>query len=79
MFKFIKEYNNIVKMGGKSTKVDNEGNIVNTIEVQPATLTNVDILICLYIITTLSILSFLYKLYKVWHKNIKKKYSDNKI
>lgn len=61
-------------MGQSNTKTQNAGAVINEIDIQPATVENLDIKICLYIITTILTINFVYNLYKLLHKNLKKKY-----
>lgn len=61
-------------MGGTKSKTDNSGTVVNDIQIQPASIENTDLIVCVHLITAILIIQFLYKIYKIFHKNIKKKY-----
>jgi len=63
-------------MGSRESKSENAGTVINQVDIQPATIENIDVIICLYIITVLSIASFLYKIYKIYFKKLKKKYTN---
>jgi len=66
-------------MGNSQPKatVQNAGTVINEVEVQPATLENTDIILCLYIITFAVVIQFIYKVYKIYHKNLKKRYTES--
>jgi len=61
-------------MGSKTSKPENTGTVINDIQIQPASVENTDLIVCIYIITALLIVQFVYKLYKIFHRNMKKKY-----
>ena len=63
-------------MFDKNTKDEKIGTLVNEIDVQPTSLQNSDLIICVYIITLAVVLNFLYKAYKIAHRNMKKKYTS---
>jgi len=62
-------------MGNKQPKAENTGTVINEIELQPATIENTDLIICAHVCTFIMIVQFLYKIYKLFHKNMKKKYN----
>lgn len=62
------------KMGSEQSKSHNSGTVINDIAIQPATIENTDIIVCLFIITFYMTCQFIYKIYKIFHRNIKKKY-----
>lgn len=63
------------EMGKPQSKVqDNTGTVVNDIQIQPATIENTDLVVCIHIITVILALQLIYKAYKIFHKNLKKKY-----
>jgi len=64
----------LATMGGKHSNVDNTGTVINDIQIQPATLENSDLILCVYVITVVLVINFAYKIYKIFHKNMKKKY-----
>lgn len=60
-----------------NSKNENAGAVINEIELTPpTTVRNLDIQVCLYIITALIIIKFIYTAYKLMQKNFKKKYSN---
>jgi len=69
---------NLPNMGKSQSKAhDNSGTVVNDIQIQPATIENTDLLVCVHIITVILSLQFIYKIYKLFHRNIKKKYATS--
>jgi len=66
-------------MGKTQSKAENTGTIVNELRIQPATVENTDLLICIYIITFAIIVKFFYKVYKIYHSSLKKKYTNSTI
>ena len=67
-------------MGGtesKSEKTENLGTVINEVEAEHKydNSTNEKILTLVFICTLLLVVRFLYKVYKIYHTNMKKKYS----
>lgn len=67
-----------VKMGKTQSKqVDNTGTVVNTVEiseVHQAELIDTELFVLLYILVILGLINLLIRLYKVWQRNMKRKY-----
>lgn len=64
----------------ESTKTtDNTGNEnVNNVVIQsPVELGHKDLIVCIYILTIITVLKFIYLLYTVHKKNLKKKYAKD--
>lgn len=66
-------------MGKQQSKAENTGNIVNEVRIQPASVENTDLLICIYVITLIVVIQFFYKIYKIYHSSLKKKYTNSTI
>lgn len=64
----------ILTMFDKNNKLENTGEVINEIQIQPARLENLDLKICMYICTIIMVLRFIYTLYKIQRKNLKKKF-----
>jgi len=66
-------------MGNQQPKatVQNAGTVVNEVQIQPATLENTDLILCVYVITFAVIAQIIYKIYKIYHKNLKKRYTES--
>lgn len=56
----------------KSQVAENNGNVVNDIVIQPATIENDDLKMCIYVIAIICVLNFCINIYKMWYKNVKK-------
>jgi len=64
-------------MGNTEQKVEKgTANVINEVQVLPASIENYDILICMYICTVIMILRCLYTAYKIFQRYFKKKYSQ---
>lgn len=64
-------------MGKSQSKAtDNSGTVVNNVEVklQQAEIVDSELFALLYILVTIQIMSFIYKLYKTWHRSVKRRY-----
>lgn len=66
-------------MFDKNTKNENTGGLVNEIFTGSSSEISLSIKICIYILTALAIFDTIYKMYKILHKNLKKKYSTEKV
>lgn len=62
-------------MLNSNSKTENAGAVLNEIEIQPSTIENLDIKICLYVMTILMVINFLYHLYGIMQRRLKKKYT----
>lgn len=70
-------YRHQVKMGTtNSKKVDNAGEIVNTIIINPEDIRSENIELILIILTIEVGLSFIYQIYKDYRRGLKKKYTS---
>lgn len=64
-------------MGGKTTKPvvqDSAAAVINEIEIHQAEIVNADLITILYIIALAHILQLIMFLFKIWRRNLKKKY-----
>jgi len=64
-------------MGGKTSKPlvkDSAAAVINQIEIHQAEIVNADLITILYIIAAVHILQLCITLYKIWSKNLKKRY-----
>lgn len=65
-------------MGGKPVKPsvvqDNTGSIVNEVQIHQAEIVNPDLKYILYMLVTIQIIQLFIVFYKVWARNLKKKY-----
>lgn len=62
------------KTQSKTTKSDNAGTIVNSIDIQQAEIVNADLIWILYILATIQSIRLVIVLYKMWQRNMKKRY-----
>ena len=64
-------------MGGKSSKPvikDNAGSIINEIDIHQAEITNTDLIFILYVVAIVHVIQLVMAIYKMWSKNMKKRY-----
>lgn len=64
-------------MGGKTSKPevkDNAGSIINEVEIHQAQIVNSDLIFILYVIAIVHIIQLVMTFYKIWSKNMKKRY-----
>ena len=66
-------------MGNQQPKAENTGTVLNEIDIQPTSVQNNDIIICIYIITAILTIQFVYKAYKAYHKMLRKRYTESVI
>lgn len=67
----------LLKMGGKTSKPvvkDNAGSIINEIEIHQAEITNSDLIFILYVVAIVHVIQLVLAIYKMWSKNMKKRY-----
>lgn len=65
-----------IAMFDKNTHNENSGGLVNEIFTSSTT-TSEPITICVYICTTIMVINFFYKIYKIFFRNLKRKYTNN--
>lgn len=64
-------------MGKSQSKpTDNSGTVVNNVavKVQQAEIVDSELFTLLYILVAIQIMSCIYKLYKTWHRHVKRRY-----
>lgn len=52
----------------------NSGTVVNTVEIHQAEVVNSDLFIILYIIVIISAIKLTFQIYKMWQRNLKRRY-----
>lgn len=64
-------------MGGKSSKPEvktNAGAIINELQIHQAEVINTDLIVILYIIAIVHLIQLVMAIYKMWTRNLKKRY-----
>jgi len=67
-----------IAMFDKNTHNENSGGLVNEIFTN-TTAVSEPVVVCIYVCTTIMVANFAYKVYKIFFRNMKKKYNNNNL